>query len=51
MLEWTNDDHGASLQMIEATKTRSTSHFYSHIHPRTFSKGDLVLTYDQANDK
>ena len=37
--------------MIEADKTRSKSHFDSHVHPRTFSEGDLVLVYDQANDK
>ena len=37
--------------MIEAAKTRSKSHFYSNVHPRTFSEGNLVLVYDQANDK
>ena len=39
------------LQAIEASKTQSKSHFDSHVHPRTFSEGDLVLIYDQANDK
>ena len=51
MFEQTNEDHRSSLQMIEATKSRSKSHFDSHVHPRTFSEGDLVLVYDQANDK
>ena len=37
--------------MIEASKTRSKSLYDSHVHPRTFSEGDLVLIYDQANDK
>ena len=37
--------------MIEVAKTWLKSHFDSHFHPRTFSEGDLVLVYDQANDK
>ena len=37
--------------MIEASKTRLKSHFDSHFHPRTFSEGDMVLIYEQANDK
>ena len=37
--------------MIEGAKNRSKSHYNSHVHPRTFSEGDLVLIYDQANDK
>ena len=51
MLEQTNEDHCVSLQMFEADKTRSKSHFDSHVHPRTFSEGDLVLIYDQSNNK
>ena len=51
LLEQTNEEPRASLQSIEAAKTRSKSHFDSHVHPHTFSKGDLVLIYDQANDK
>ena len=51
MLEQTNEDHHATLQMIEAAKTRSKSHFDSHVHPRTFSEGDLVLIYDRDNAK
>ena len=51
MLKYTNEDHCAPLQMIEVAKARSKSHFDSHVHPRTFSEGDLVLIYDEANDK
>ena len=51
MLENTNEYRCASLQMIGAAKTLSRSHFDSNAHPRTFSKGYLVLIYDQANDK
>ena len=36
--------------MIKAAKTWSNSHYDSHVHPCTFSEGDLVLVYDQAND-
>ena len=50
-LEQTIEDHWASLQAIEAPKTRSKAHYDSHVHPRTFSKGDMVLVYDQPNDK
>ena len=32
-------------------KTQSMFHYNSHVHPRTFSKGDMVLVYDQPNDK
>ena len=46
MLEEANKDRRATLQMIEAAKTWSKSHDDSHIHPRTFSEGDLVLVYD-----
>ena len=51
LLEKINEDRCAALQAIEAAKTWSKSHFDSHVHPRTFSEGDLVLVYDQANDK
>ena len=37
--------------MIEAAKTWSKSHYESHVHPCTFSEGDLVLIYNQTNDK
>ena len=51
MLKQTDEDHRVSLQMIKAAKTRSKSHYDSHIHPRTFNKGDLFLFYDRAHDK
>ena len=51
LLEQTNGDRCATLQGIQADKTWSNSHFDSHVHPRTFSEGNMVLFYDQANDK
>ena len=42
LLEQINEDRRVSLQAIEATKTSSKSHFDSHVHPCTFSEGDLV---------
>ena len=51
MLEQTNEDCHVSLQIIEAKKTQLKSHYDSHVHPHTFSKGDLVLVYDQSHDK
>ena len=50
-MEQTNEDCHTALQMIEAAKTQSKSHYDSHLHPCTFSEGDLVLVYKQANDK
>ena len=50
-LEKTIEDCRAALQTIEVVKTRSKSYYNSHVHPRTFSEGDMVLVYDQANDK
>ena len=47
----TIEDHRASLQAIEAAKTRSKIQYDSHVHPRTFSEGDMVLVYDQPNNK
>ena len=50
-LEQTIEDCRATLQAIEAMKTRSKAHYDSHVHPRTFSEGVMVLIYDQPNDK
>ena len=50
-LKQTIEDRRASLQAIEAAKTRSKVHYDSHVHPRTFSEGDMVIVYDQPNDK
>eukprot|EP00253_Pinus_taeda_P003277 PITA_03277 len=36
---------------IEAQKKRVKTHFDHTVHPHSFIKGDLVLIYDQANDK
>jgi len=36
---------------IEAQKKRVKTHFDHTIHPRSFVEGDLVLLYDQVNDK
>ena len=50
-LEQTIEDRWAALQAIEAAKTQSKIQYDSHVHPRTFSEGDMVLVYDQPNDK
>lgn len=36
---------------IEAQKKRVKTHFDNTVNPRSFVEGDLVLLYDQANDK
>eukprot|EP00253_Pinus_taeda_P028846 PITA_28846 len=36
---------------IETQKRRVKSHFDQAVRPRSFNEGDLVLLYDQANDK
>ena len=51
MLEQTTEERCVVLQIIEAVKNRLKSHYDSHVHPRTFREGDLVLVCDQANDK
>ena len=50
-IKQTIEDRRASLQAIELAKTRSKVHYDSHVHPRTFSEGDMVLVYDKPNDK
>ena len=40
----------ASLN-VEAHKKRVKSQYDKESHPRVFSEGDLVLVYDQDNDK
>eukprot|EP00253_Pinus_taeda_P030452 PITA_30452 len=42
--------HLASLA-IEAQKKRVKTHFDNSVNPCSFVEGDLVLLYDQANDK
>ena len=51
MLENTNEDFHASLLMIEAAKMWLKPHYDSHFHLCTFNKGNLILIYDQYNDK
>eukprot|EP00253_Pinus_taeda_P019584 PITA_19584 len=36
---------------IEAQRKRVKTHFDNSVNPRSFIEGDLVLLYDQANDK
>eukprot|EP00253_Pinus_taeda_P017204 PITA_17204 len=36
---------------IQAQKKRVKTHFDHTVHPRSIVEGDLVLLYDQANDK
>jgi len=36
---------------IEAQKKRVKTHFDHNVHPGSFVEGDLVLLYDQENDK
>eukprot|EP00253_Pinus_taeda_P006912 PITA_06912 len=36
---------------IETQKRWVKSHFDQNVHPRSFNEGDLVLLYDQANEK
>ena len=36
---------------IETQKKRVKAHFDQTMHPRSFVEGDLVLLYDQENDK
>ena len=50
-LKQTIEDRRAALQAIEAAKTRSNLHYDSHVHPRTFSEGIMVLVYEKTNDK
>ena len=40
-----------SLPWLEAQKKWVKSHFDQFVSPHAFSEGDLVLLYDQANDK
>ena len=42
--------HTAALA-IEAHKKRVKAQYDQSVTPRVFSEGDLVLVYDQANDK
>ena len=50
-LERLDETHHLATLVIEAQKKRVKTHFDHTVHPRSFVEGDLVLLYDQANDK
>ena len=50
-LEWLDETRCLVSLAIETQKKRVKSHFDQTVHPRSFVEGDLVLLYDQANDK
>ena len=49
-LELFDETHHLVALVIEAQKKWVKSHLDQSVSPRAFSKGDLVLLYDQAND-
>eukprot|EP00253_Pinus_taeda_P017524 PITA_17524 len=50
-LERLNETHQLASSFIEAHKKRVKTHFDQIVTPHSFIEGDLVLLYDQANDK
>eukprot|EP00253_Pinus_taeda_P014464 PITA_14464 len=50
-LEQLDETRRLASLAIEAQKKRVKIHFDHTVHPRSFVEGDLVLLYDQANDK
>ena len=50
-LEWLDETRRLASLAIEAQKKRVKTHFDQAFHPCSFIEGDLVLLYDQANDK
>lgn len=50
-LEWLDETRRLTTLVIEAQNKRVKSHFDQLVPSHAFSKGDLVLIYDQANDK
>lgn len=49
-LELLDEDRRSSLQNNEAPKKWSKSTFNRHVNLLSFSKGDLILSYDIAHD-
>lgn len=49
-LEWLDETCHLAALGIEAQKKWVKSHFDQSVSPHTFSEGELVLLYDQAND-
>eukprot|EP00253_Pinus_taeda_P010392 PITA_10392 len=50
-LERLDETHRLASLAIEAQKKRVKTHFDNTVNPRSFIEGDLVLLYNQANDK
>ncbi len=50
-LERLDDTRRLASLAIETQKKQVKTHFDQTVHPRSFVEGDLVLLYDQANDK
>ena len=46
-----DETHCLTTLVIEVEKKLVKSHFNGWVSPRTFLEGDLVLLYNQANDK
>eukprot|EP00253_Pinus_taeda_P012028 PITA_12028 len=50
-LERLDETHRIAAMVIEAQKKQVKANFDQTVSPRTFVEGDLVLLYNQANDK
>jgi len=50
-LEWLDETRRLASLAIEVQKKRVKTHFDHNVHPRSFVEGDLVLLYDEANEK
>eukprot|EP00253_Pinus_taeda_P012231 PITA_12231 len=50
-LEQLDETRHLAALVFKAQKKQVKSHFDRSVSPRTFSEGDLVLLYEQANDK
>eukprot|EP00253_Pinus_taeda_P006373 PITA_06373 len=50
-LEWLDETRQLSSLVIEAQNKRVKTHFNQIVTPRSFIEGDIVLLYNQANDK
>eukprot|EP00253_Pinus_taeda_P012164 PITA_12164 len=50
-LEQLDETRRLAALAIETQKKRVKSHFDQTVHPRSFVEGDLVLLYNQANNK
>ena len=50
-LERLDETHRIAAMVIKAQKKRVKARFYQILSPCTFAEGNLVLLYNQANDK